>query len=294
MKKYLTWTFAGAAILGASWYLVKKFKNPKPSRSDDNTIVLGIDSFIGNLPLIYLNGGTEPSEDSLIYRKYGLKLELIIQDCPSTRCDLLSTGKVDIISEAGDYLSRPRLKLIAVSGKSIGADAVVSRSGKVGYSDILGKIIACSRLDPGYSVLLSFLGSIGVPESWLNFGNYDPKKINIKFVHSPLDAASQFKEGLCDIAVVSSPSLEELQRTTNLEILRISESEDDLIRGLYSTESWLSENSEKARVLDAARFVASVELKRSPEVRAEALRVFSEVFQVEYPYVQEAASKVDF
>ena len=48
--------------------------------SKDDAIVIGTNTYAGFLPFMYLNGGLEANEESYIYKNYGLKLKIVVQD----------------------------------------------------------------------------------------------------------------------------------------------------------------------------------------------------------------------
>ena len=50
------------------------------SGSDDDVITIGTNTYAGFLPFIYLNNGLESNEDCHIYKEYGLKLKIVVQD----------------------------------------------------------------------------------------------------------------------------------------------------------------------------------------------------------------------
>ena len=49
---------------------------------EDKTVVFPINLWIGWAPIIMANGGTEPSEDSVFFKRYGFKLKLPVIDDP--------------------------------------------------------------------------------------------------------------------------------------------------------------------------------------------------------------------
>ena len=49
--------------------------------SDDNTIVVGTNTFVGFLPYMYLKRWfLDPNEDCILYRDYGIKMKVVVQD----------------------------------------------------------------------------------------------------------------------------------------------------------------------------------------------------------------------
>lgn len=41
---------------------------------------VGTNTYAGFLPFMYLNNGLDPTEDCILYKEYGLKLKVIVQD----------------------------------------------------------------------------------------------------------------------------------------------------------------------------------------------------------------------
>lgn len=50
------------------------------SGSDDDVITIGTNTYADFLPFIYLNNDLESNEDCHIYKEYGLKLKIVVQD----------------------------------------------------------------------------------------------------------------------------------------------------------------------------------------------------------------------
>ena len=50
------------------------------SKADDTTITIGVNTFCGFMPMMLLNNGLEPTEDCILYKNFGIKAKIIIQD----------------------------------------------------------------------------------------------------------------------------------------------------------------------------------------------------------------------
>ena len=50
------------------------------SGSDDDVITIVTNTYVCFLPFMYLNNGLGPNKDCPIYKEYGLKLKIVVQD----------------------------------------------------------------------------------------------------------------------------------------------------------------------------------------------------------------------
>ena len=72
--------------------------------SDDNVITVGTNTYAGFLPFMYLNGGLEPNEDCPIYKEYGIKLKIVVQDDFAAGRAAFKNGDIDVIYCTADAL----------------------------------------------------------------------------------------------------------------------------------------------------------------------------------------------
>ena len=142
MKKVQPWVkIAGIAlvaivagvILNATG--VFKNSNSKDLSLFDNgdVITVGTNTYAGFLPFMYLNNGLEPNEDCILYKEYGLKLKIVIQDDFQAGRIAFKNGNIDIIYctadalpvEMGENSEISDARFFNISNWSRGADALV-------------------------------------------------------------------------------------------------------------------------------------------------------------------------
>ena len=131
----------------------------------DDAIVIGTNTYAGFLPFMYLNGGLEANEESYIYKNYGLKLKIVVQDDFQAGRAAFKNGDIDIIyctadafpvemSEGSDMNDA---RFFNISNWSRGADAIVVNKNVHTVSDLVGKIVACSEGTASHTLLLNTL-----------------------------------------------------------------------------------------------------------------------------------------
>lgn len=100
--------------------------------SDDDVITIGISIYAEFMPFMYLNGGLDPNEESIIYKEYGLKLKIVIQDDFQAGRAAFRNGDIDVIYSTADVLpvemreagEMTDARLFNISNWSRGADAI--------------------------------------------------------------------------------------------------------------------------------------------------------------------------
>jgi NitT/TauT family transport system substrate-binding protein len=223
MKKVQPWVkIAGIALVaivaGVILNATGVFKNGNSKGlslfGGGDVITVGTNTYAGFLPFMYLNNGLEPNEDCILYKEYGLKLKIVIQDDFQAGRIAFKNGNIDIIYctadalpvEMGENSEMSEARFFNISNWSRGADALVVNKNIMKVSDLVGKVIACSEGTASHTLLLNTLETSGIGYDKVNLNStIDPKKVNIKVVSDGLAAAQVFKSGQCDGAVVYSP-----------------------------------------------------------------------------------------
>ena len=121
------------AVAGGLYYAGQKGLG---GGSDADVITIGTNTYAGFLPFMYLNNGADPNEDCILYKEYGLKAKIIVQDDFAAGRSAFKSGDIDIIYCTADALgvemSRGSdmndAKFINISNWSRGADAIVVNS----------------------------------------------------------------------------------------------------------------------------------------------------------------------
>ena len=123
---------------------VPRLKAPAAYVMKDNTIELELSEYAGYAGLIAANGGLEPSENSIFFKKHGFKVKIIISESESWSS--LNSGRIAAAATTTDVLAvygrQFQVVVPAQIGFSRGADAVVVQSGIKKVNDLKGKTLA--------------------------------------------------------------------------------------------------------------------------------------------------------
>lgn len=258
-------------------------------KSNDADIVIGTNTYAGFLPFMYLNGGLEPNDESYIYKNYGLKLKIVVQDDFQAGRSAFKNGNIDVIYctadafpvEMSENSDMSDARFFNISNWSRGADAIVVNKNVNTVGDLVGKIVACSEGTASHTLLLNTLETNGL--SWADV-NTDSKikrdKVNLKVVSSGLDAAAIFKAGQCDAAVVFSPDDHDIVNTIKGSKVLVSTKQASSIicDGLIAKASYLEENTKNVRTLLAALFEANALMNTDPQAVATAAKAFAKAY----------------
>lgn len=272
---------------------------------DDDYITVGTNTYAGFLPFMYLNGGLEPNESSLIYKKYGLKLKIVVQDDFQAGRSAFKNGNIDIIYCTADALpvemsegsEMSDARFFSISNWSRGADAIVVNKNIHTVGDLVGKMVACSEGTASHTLLLNTLETNGIGPDMVNTGSsIDNSKVNIKVVGSGLDAASIFKAGQCDAAVVFSPDDQDIVSSIKGSKVLVSTKQAGSIicDGLIAKQSYLEENKEKVKTLVSALLMANVQMNTNKNAVAEAAKYFAKSYGTDEQFAIDGSKNIRY
>lgn len=264
----------------------------KSSKKDKNTIVLGTNTFVGFGPYLWLNHGTEPNEDCPLYKEYGIKLKIVIQDdFPAGRAAFLN-GDIDAIYctadswpvECGDGSSMIDAGAVFfnISNWSRGADAIVVKPGINTISDLRGKTIATSKGTASHSLLLNVLETSDV----------NANDITIYEVESGVDAAQVFRAGKVDACVCYSPDDQDIEASGLGKVLVSTKQASNIIcDGLIAKREYLEKNKEKVTKLIAALLWANTKMT-DPEAIRETAKYFAKAYDTDEAFFIDGSKNV--
>ena len=172
------------------------------SSSDDEPLVVQVFTWGGYAPGIYFNEGFTASNKSRYYKDYGLNVEFkLIDDFDASRqawvadeVHLLGnevTGMTTEMQRLGPHDPRVFIQV----DWSRGGDAIIGRRGIKNINDLKGSKVAVTPSTPSQTFLLFALEAAGLS---LN----DVESVEVP---SAIDAATAFRSGKVDAAVVWSP-----------------------------------------------------------------------------------------
>ena len=170
--------------------------------SDDEPLVVQVFTWGGYAPGIYFNEGFKSSKRSRYLRDYGLNVEFkLIDDFDASR-QAWVTDEVHLLGNEVSAMATEMERLAPHNPKvamqvdwSRGGDAIIGRRGIKSINDLKGKAVAVTPSTPSQTFLLFALESAGLKLS-------DVKTVEVP---SAIDAATAFRSGKVDAAVVWSP-----------------------------------------------------------------------------------------
>ncbi len=166
----------------------------------DNIVEVDISEYAGYSGLIVANGGLEPNEDSVFFRRHGFKVRLTLSEEDSWSG--LNSGRMAASVTTVDVLPLYGAQLQAVVpaliGFSRGADGIVVRSEIKSLNDLKGRTLATAQFNEA-DFLVRFLGQQSGLEVNLLEGvdaRRDPGKINLLATADSFGAGDLFLRDL--------------------------------------------------------------------------------------------------
>ena len=253
-------------------------------------ITVGTNTYAGFLPFMYLNNGLEPNEDCILYKEYGLKMKVVIQDDFQAGRMAFKNGNIDVIYctvdaipvEMGEGSEMTDAKVFNLSNWSRGADAIVVGKNIKKVVDLIGKVVACSEGTASHTLLLNTLET-----------SIEPDKVNIKVVGSGLDAAAAFKAGACDAAVVFSPDDQDLVNSGLGHVLVSTKQASSIIcDGLIAKQAFIDANHENLEKLIGALLSANVKMNTDMSAVRQAARYFAKAYGTDEDFAIEGSKNI--
>jgi len=269
----------------------KKVKKSKSSKAD---LVLGINTWSGFAPIVWMNGGLDPNTDSELYQKYGIKLQIKINDVFDDSRNNFKVGTYDLVYATTDVLP---IEMGAGSGMveaeavqfiqvdwSRGGDAIVVRKGINKVSDLKGKTIAYAVGTASNSLLVKVLESNGLKIS----------DVVLKKASDGIEAAKFYKAGQVDAAVVWSPDdLDCVDAVPGTKVLVNTKTATHIIAdGILVKEPFLEENYELLVRFATAWLDANAQLNASDALKQEAAEVCGTAWDMDAGFFYDGITNV--
>ena len=156
----------------------------KESKDGKLVVKFPINVWPGWAPIIVANGGLEPSDQSVFYRKYGFYVRLAIVDDPVKARDLFAAGKSHILWGTLDMIALFAPELVKDSRTvpvvcqqidwSAGGDGVVARGNIRNINDLRTtggkrKKVVLAQNSPSHYLIMSLLIDAGIDPGDLDF-----------------------------------------------------------------------------------------------------------------------------
>ncbi len=273
--------------------------------ADKDVITVGTNTYAGFMPFMYLNGGLDPNENSVIYKDYGIKLKIVVQDDFQAGRAAFRNGDIDIIYCTADALpvemsegsEMSDARLFNISNWSRGADAIVVNKNIKTVGDLIGKVVACSEGTASHTLLLNTLETNGIGYDRVNMGQgIDKNKVNIKVVGSGLDAAAIFKAGQCDAAVVFSPDDQDIVASINGSKVLVStkQASNIICDCLIAKQTYLNENKENVQKLISALLYANTLMNTDETAVKEAAKAFAKSYGTDEQFAIDGSKNIHY
>ncbi len=239
-----------------------------------DVIKVGVVTWGGYAGGQYFNEGFKASKESRFYKDYGIQVEFkVLDDFDASRAawksndvDLL-WATIDAFPTEVEGLSSYDPKVVFQADWSRGGDAVVVRRGINSVRDLKGQKVAVAPLTPSHTFLLWLLdaGDLG----------YDD--IEIVEVASAIDAASAFKNGQVDAAVVWSPDDEICVRSVaGSKVLESTRNASAIIADVfYAKKKFIDANQDELNYLFEGWMRGASEINASETNKLKAAKILA-------------------
>ena len=193
----------------------------------------------GWLPVIAANHGTKPNTDSVFYKKYGFRVEMVLMDDPVVARDAYAAGEVQALWGTLDMMvlfapelvrdSRTAPRIVQQIDWSNGGDGIVVRSDIQSVKDLRGKEVAFALNSPSEYYLMSLILTAGLA----------PKDITAKNTATAFEAAAAFVSDKSIGACVSwAPDIYKItERVAGTRILSSTADANKLIADVYAVRA---------------------------------------------------------
>jgi NitT/TauT family transport system substrate-binding protein len=247
----------------------------KLSKAENKEVIkVGVVTWGGYAGGQYFNKGFLPTKESRYFKDYGIMVEFkVIDDFNASRA-AWKADEVDLMWITADAfptevnaLKEFEPKILFQSDWSRGGDAIVVRRGIETAGDLKGKKIAVAYGTPSHTFLL-----------WLlNAGNMSGKDVELVEVPSAIDAATIFKAGKVDAAVVWSPDDQDcVVKVAGSKVLKSTREATHIIADVfYAKAAYIQKNEENLKKLVEGWMRGAAEINTSEEAKAEAAKILS-------------------
>jgi len=259
-------------------------------------LVIAYNTFTGVEGIVLMNGGMDPNPNSALYKEYGIKLTIKQMDAVKDTRSALHSGSLDAVycttdalpvetGSGSDLVSDGVVQIMQVN-QSHGADAIVTRAGINTVADLKGKKIAYAVGTASHTLLLNVLESSSM--TMADIQGYQ--------VADGVEAATAFKNGQCDGALVWAPDDEDcVAAVKGSKVLISSAVASQIIAdGLLVKQSVLKAKKELITKLVKAWLEGNARINNNAQDKKEATALFAKGFKFPEDIAAKSADKVYF
>ncbi|MBN2511466.1 MAG: ABC transporter substrate-binding protein [Sedimentisphaerales bacterium] len=239
--------------------------------ADQKVLRFSYNVWAGWLPVIAANHGVKPNDESVFFKKYGFRVEMVLMDDPVTARDAFAAGEVHTLWGTADMMvlfapelvrdSRISPRIVQQIDWSNGGDGIVVRNTIKSVADLRGKTIALAQNSPSEYYLTSLLLSAGMK----------PADIRPKYTATAFEAAAAFvADKSVDACVSWAPDIYNIpDRVAGTRILCSTAESNKLIADVYAVRAdFQRDHPEVVEGLVAGIFEGMDMVKDSPEQAA--------------------------
>jgi NitT/TauT family transport system substrate-binding protein len=226
----------------------------------------------GWLPVIAANKGVKPNDESVFFKKYGFRVEMVLMDDPVTARDAYAAGEVHTLWGTADMIvlfapelirdSRTSPRVVQQIDWSNGGDGIVVRNAIKSVADLRGKTISLAQNSPSEYYLTSLLLSAGMK----------PADIHTKYTATAFEAAAAFvSDKSIDACVSWAPDIYNIpDRVAGTRILCSTAESNKLIADVYAVRAdFAKDHPDVVEGLIAGIFEGMDLVKEKPEEAAQ-------------------------
>ena len=258
------------------------------------TINIGVNTYAGFAPIVWINGGLRPNDESILTKEYGIRANIIIQDDFVAGRNAFLNGDIDLIYcttdvlavEMGEGSAMNSAKYVMMLNRSQGADAMVVTKNIRTVADLKGKKIAVAEGTASHTLLLNILETNGISQH----------DVTLVKVDNGGAAADTFKAGQVDACVTWAPDDQAcVDAIPGSRVLVSTKHAKDLVTdGLVGKAEWLDKNHNDVKKLISAILYANSKLNHDPATVKEASKIFAKAFGTDPEFAEIGCSNIWF
>ena len=217
-------------------------------KTDNKTINLSLDEWIGWKEIIDANGGLSTKEGS-IYDKLGIKVNISIINDATQSSNALVSGKLDAAGYTINrtaFLSKKfkdagmNVVMPYITNFSNGGDGIIAKTNIKSVNVLVGAKIGVPQFSEAHSLVVWFVNQSDLSDS-------DKATIidSLIFFETPDETAKAFFAGQIDVAATWEPYLTQTQNMSDAHILFSTKTSSSLIMdGILFNEDFCKKNSD--------------------------------------------------
>ena len=261
--------------------MVPQISKTLPQGAAKNTPIfnVGVVTWGGYAGGQYFNGSFKASADSRYYKEYGILVNFIVLDDFVASREAFKAGKVDLLWVTADAFPTESANLpdnpvfLFQADWSRGGDAIVVQRDIKSINDLAGKKIAVAFGTPSHSFLLWMLKAAGMSHT----------QVKIVEVPNAVDAATTFKSGAVDAAVVWSPDDAEcVKKVPGAKILKNTKQASHIIAdGFLVKKAFLDANRRDLLSLAKGWLTGAAEINQNETAKTQAVAILAKGLNID-------------